>query len=83
MTNTADSTDFPVHLFEEHSSSLPVWWQARHTPRTLVYLDAHLDLQQLADPQIRALTTAHTLAQFKALEAPDHLNPSPHFCIRH
>jgi len=81
MTNTADSTDFPVHLFEEHSSSLPVWWQARHTPRTLVYLDAHLDLQQLADPQIRALTTAHTLAQFKALEAPDHLNPSPHFAF--
>ena len=81
MTDTRQSTDFPVHLFEEHSSSLPVWWQARQTPHTLVYLDAHLDLQQLAESQLEALTAARTLDQIKALEAPNHLNPSPRFAF--
>jgi arginase family enzyme len=37
-----------VLTFEEHSSVLAMWWGLGSHPRTLVYLDAHLDLQQLA-----------------------------------
>lgn len=73
------SVQFPIYLFEEHSSSLPVWWQARDTPSTVVYLDAHLDLQQISEDRIEALKQCQTLAQIKALEAPHHLNPSPDY----
>jgi len=81
MPNITHNADFPVHLFEEHSSSLPIWWQSRHTPRTLIYLDAHLDLQQPAVQQIKALKAARNLEELLALEAPDHLNPSAAFAF--
>jgi len=70
---------FPIHLFEEHSSTLPVWWQRRGRPRTAVYLDAHLDLQRTADESLRALQRCRTLDQVQALEAPHHLNPASRF----
>jgi hypothetical protein len=70
---------FPVHLFEEHSSTLPVWWQVRGPARTAVYLDAHLDLQQTSDQSLRALRQCRTLEQIKSLEAPHHLNPANRF----
>lgn len=65
---------FPVHLFEEHSSTLPVWWQNRARRCTAVYLDAHLDLQKIGDGQLLALENCQSLEQFSALEAPHHLN---------
>jgi len=70
------STTFPIHLFEEHSSTLPVWWQYRAQPRTAVYLDAHLDLQQTAPDQLEALKHCESMEQIKELESPHHLNLS-------
>ena len=67
---------FPIHLFEEHASTLPVWWADRGTPRTVVYLDAHLDLQRLAESQIEALQRCLTTDEIQALEAPSHLDQS-------
>ncbi len=64
---------FPIHLFEEHSASLPIWWQNRASPCTAVYLDAHLDLQQISEEQLQSLKNCDSLDEFKALEAPHHL----------
>ncbi len=68
-----------IHLFEEHSSTLPVWWQHRSSPKTIVYLDAHLDLQQVSEERIAKLLACSRLEEFKALEAPNHLNPSARY----
>jgi hypothetical protein len=68
-----------VFLFEEHSSTLPVWWAQKNGPRTAVYLDAHLDLQQTSEKSIDQLANCKTLDEIKALEAPNHLNPSTRF----
>ena len=66
-----------IHIFEEHSSTLPVWWQHHSSPKTIVYLDAHLDLQQISGERMDRLQACSTLEEFKALEAPHHLNLSP------
>lgn len=70
---------FPIHLFEEHSSTLPIWWQNRSRPHTAVYLDAHLDLQQISLEQLQALQRCQYLDQFKSLESPHHLNPASRY----
>ena len=70
---------FPIHLVEEHSSVLPIWWQRHGGPATVVYLDAHLDLQQTAPETLRALAQCRTPEQVGALESPHHLNPSPRY----
>jgi len=75
------NSNFPVHLFEEHSSTLPIWWQHRSKPRTAVYLDAHLDLQQTSREALHALQTCTSLQQVKALEAPHHLNPASRYAF--
>lgn len=72
---------FPVYLFEEHSSVLPIWWQSRDTPCIAVYLDAHLDLQKISRDKIEALKQCQTPDQIKALEAPHHLNPSAEYAF--
>ena len=68
-----------LHLFEEHSSVLPVWWARHESPRTVVYLDAHLDLQKTADAALTALKACTTLDEVRALEVPHHLNPSTRY----
>lgn len=70
---------FPVYLFEEHSSTLPVWWQYRSNPRPAVYLDAHLDLQPISSDQLQALEHCDHLEQIKALGSPHHLNLANHY----
>ncbi len=75
------NTHFPIHLFEEHSSILPVWWQSRGTPATVVYLDAHLDLQQISAAQIDSLKQCRSLNELKSLESPHHLNRSPRYAF--
>jgi len=69
----------PIHLFEEHSASLPIWWQAAGAARTIVYLDAHLDLQPIAEAQIQRLKNAQNIDDIRALEAPHHLNRSDRY----
>jgi len=70
-----------IYLFEEHSSTLPVWWAERDTPQTVVYLDAHLDLQRTAESSITALQSCTTLDEVRALESPSHLNPSTRYAF--
>jgi tetratricopeptide (TPR) repeat protein len=68
-----------IHLFEEHSSTLPVWWARHESPRTVVYLDAHLDLQRTGDDTLTALKACTTLDEVRALESPHHLEPSTRY----
>ncbi len=70
-----------VHLFEEHSSALPIWWAQHSGPRTIVYLDAHLDLQKTDPDSLAALKACSKLEEVRALEAPDHLNPSTRYAF--
>jgi tetratricopeptide (TPR) repeat protein len=62
-----------VHIFEEHSSVLPLWWQGRARPRTVIYLDAHLDLQHIGAERIARLQGCRTVEQVRALEKPHFL----------
>jgi hypothetical protein len=76
--------DDNIHLFEEHSSTLPVWWERKNSgdhkqTRTVVYLDAHLDLQQISPEAVSRLRACQTINEVKDLEAPSHLNPSNRF----
>lgn len=75
------TADFDVHLFEEHSASLPVWWAHRRPRRTLVYLDAHLDLQQTRGEGIDRLRQCRAVSEVQALESPHHLNPSERYAF--
>lgn len=70
-----------IHLFEEHSSTLPIWWAQRGSPATVVYLDAHLDLQRVADAAIATLRNCATIEEVRALEAPDHFDQSPRYAF--
>lgn len=70
-----------IHLLEEHSSSLPIWWAQHDSPRTVVYLDAHLDLQKTGDDSLAALKACTALDKVQALESPSHLNPSTRYAF--
>ncbi len=70
-----------LHLFEEHSSTLPIWWAQHDSPRTVVYLDAHLDLQKTGEDSLAALKACNTLEEIQALETPNHLNPSVRYAF--
>ena len=67
-------------LFEEHSSVLPHWWREGARARTVVYLDAHLDLQYVNPGRIRRLEQCTSVEQVAALEKPHDLSPDGQFC---
>ncbi len=46
----------------------------------VVYLDAHLDLQQLDTFKIEKLQNCRSIDEIKALESPHYLNPSEAYC---
>lgn len=78
--------DKHLHLFEEHSSTLPIWWQYQQQhagdaerASTVVYLDAHLDLQKVSQQAIVRLAACQSLQQVQALESPSHFNPNEKF----
>jgi hypothetical protein len=62
-------------LFEEHSSVLPYWWREGARGRTVVYLDAHLDLQHISGERIRRLEQCRSADEVAALEKPHDLAP--------
>jgi tetratricopeptide (TPR) repeat protein len=64
-----------VLTFEEHSSVLAAWWDLPRRPRTLVYLDAHLDLQPIPPARLRRVADCTTARQVAALNKPHHLDP--------
>jgi len=66
-------------VFEEHSSVLAHWWREGARARTLVYLDAHLDLQYVNPERIRRLEQCTSAEQIAALEKPHDLWPDERF----
>jgi tetratricopeptide (TPR) repeat protein len=62
-------------ILEEHSSVLAEWWKRRFENKTLVYLDAHLDLQYVSTARMARLRGARSLRALADLEKPDHLAP--------
>ena len=64
-----------ARIFEEHSSVLPEFWGLGRGERTLVCLDAHLDLQAISAPLLALLQRCESVAEVKALEKPHHLMP--------
>ena len=70
-----------IHVSEEHSATLPIWWALHDSPRTVVYLDAHLDLQETSVASVAALKHCTTLEEVRALEVPNHLNPSTRYAF--
>lgn len=66
-------------IFEEHSSVLAHWWSERTHPRTVVYLDAHLDLQYVNPDRMRRLEQCGSVEQVAALEKPHDLWPDREF----
>lgn len=65
----------PPLIFEEHCTVLAEWQSRGLRRKTLVYLDAHLDLQRVNETRMRRLRSAPSPAAFAALEKPDHLLP--------
>lgn len=68
-----------VSIFEEHSSVLPEWWERGERGRTLVCLDAHLDLQHVSRERLARLEQCTTAEAVKRLEKPHHLMPDRGF----
>src|SRR5512138_1826198 len=68
-----------ARLFEEHSSVLAHWWREGCRGRTVVYLDAHLDLQYVNPDRIRALEHCTSADEVAALEKPHDLWPDRRF----
>lgn len=62
-------------IFEEHSSVLAHWWELGAKARTVVYLDAHLDLQHVGAERLARLAGCRSVEQVKALEKPHALLP--------
>jgi len=54
---------------------LPHWWREGARARTVVYLDAHLDLQHVNPDRIRRLEQCTSVEQVAALEKPHDLCP--------
>jgi len=66
--------------FEEHSSTLGEWKRRGVSSRTVIYLDAHLDMQHIDDDKIQRLAVAPDMGSFLSLERPIFLDESSHYC---
>jgi hypothetical protein len=69
------AAESPPLIFEEHCTVLAEWHRRGIRGKTLVYLDAHLDLQRVNETRMQRLRSALSPAAFAALEKPDHLLP--------
>jgi len=67
-------------IFEEHSSVLAHWFEAGLSAATLVYLDAHLDLQFIDPSRIERLRCCTRADELSRLESPHPLNPDRSSC---
>ncbi|WP_066384601.1 MULTISPECIES: UPF0489 family protein [unclassified Anabaena] len=62
-------------IFEEHSAVLPEWKRRRIQGKTLIYLDAHIDLQLVSQQRIAALENCTTADELAKYEKPHHMLP--------
>lgn len=67
-------------IFEEHSSVLAHWFAAGVSAATLVYLDAHLDLQFVDASRIERLRACTTADELSRLESRHPLSPDRSAC---
>ena len=66
-------------IYEEHCSVLADWIDRGFQGKTLVYVDAHLDLQFISDERMQRLGDAATRDEIGVLEKTDHLLPDGDF----
>lgn len=66
-------------VFEEHSAVLAEWRRRGLFRQTLVYLDAHLDLQFINEERMDRLRASKSVEEFAALEKPNHLLPDGNY----
>ncbi len=62
-------------IFEEHSSVLPEWKRRGVRQTTLIYLDAHLDLQLISESRLKKLESCLTADEMARFEKSHHLMP--------
>lgn len=67
-------------IFEEHSQVLAHWFGQDARDATLVYLDAHLDLQFIEPQRIARLAACTSAAEVAALESTHCLSPDRSAC---
>ena len=67
-------------IFEEHSAVLAHWFANDACGATLVYLDAHLDLQFIDPERIARLAACASAAALAELESPHCLSPERSAC---
>lgn len=67
-------------IFEEHSSVVPHWFAAGVSAATVIYLDAHLDLQFVDASRIARLRHCATADEIAQLESPHPLSPDRSAC---
>lgn len=67
-------------IFEEHSQVLAYWFGQGAHDATLVYLDAHLDLQFIDPQRIARLVACTSAAEVAALESTHCLSPDRSAC---
>lgn len=67
-------------IFEEHSSVLAHWWGVGLRAATLVYLDAHLDLQFIEPARLERLRGCATAEELSRLESRHPLDPDRSAC---
>lgn len=66
-------------IYEEHCSVLADWIDRGFQGKTLVYVDAHLDLQFIRDDRMQRLGAAAARGDIGALEKTDYLLPDGDF----
>jgi len=66
-------------IYEEHCSVLADWIDRGFHGKTLVYVDAHLDLQFIREERMQKLRAAATRDEITALEKTNHLLPDGDF----
>jgi arginase family enzyme len=67
-------------IFEEHSEVLAHWFGNGVRNATLIYLDAHLDLQFVDPARIARLAACTSAAELARLESPHCLSPDRSAC---
>lgn len=69
-----------ARIFEEHSAALPYWFEAGVRATTLVYLDAHLDLQFIDPARMERLRCCTSAAELSRLESRHPFSPDRSGC---
>jgi hypothetical protein len=70
-----------VQIFEEHASVLAHWFSRGASESTLIYLDAHLDLQFVGDIRMERLRQCQSADDIARLESPHPQSPNRDHCF--